>query len=97
MRKRILVSSAMGPVLLGVVLAVTVGGATARTSAATPLPASSCTAVQGTGDKLLASDLPLQGAGRTQTIEMTKAIAFILAGAGWKAGNTTLAYQSCDD
>jgi branched-chain amino acid transport system substrate-binding protein len=28
---------------------------------------------------------------------MTKAIAFILAGAGWKAGNTTLAYQSCDD
>jgi branched-chain amino acid transport system substrate-binding protein len=96
-RKRILVSSAMGTVLLGVVLAVTVGGATARTSAVTPLPASSCTAVQGTGDKLLASDLPLQGAGRTQTIEMTKAIAFILAGAGWKAGNTTLAYQSCDD
>jgi branched-chain amino acid transport system substrate-binding protein len=96
-RKRILVSSAMGTVLLGVVLAVTVGGATARTSAATPLPASSCTAVQGTGDKLLASDLPLQGAGRTQTIEMTKAIAFILAGAGWKAGKTTLAYQSCDD
>jgi branched-chain amino acid transport system substrate-binding protein len=96
-RKRILVSSAMGTVLLGVVLAVTVGGATARTSAVTPLPASSCTAVQGTGDKLLASDLPLQGAGRTQTIEMTKAVAFILAGAGWKAGNTTLAYQSCDD
>jgi branched-chain amino acid transport system substrate-binding protein len=28
---------------------------------------------------------------------MGKAIAFILAGAGWKAGNTTLAYQSCDD
>ena len=97
MRKRILVSSAMGTVLLGVVLAVTVGGATARTSAVTPLPASSCTAVQGTGDKLLASDLPLQGAGRTQTIEMTKAIRFILEGAGWKAGKTTLAYQSCDD
>jgi branched-chain amino acid transport system substrate-binding protein len=96
-RKRILVGSAMGTVLLGVVLAVTVGGATARTSAATPLPPSSCTAVQGTGDKLIASDLPLQGAGRTQTIEMTKAIAFILAGAGWKAGKTTLAYQSCDD
>ena len=97
MRKRILVGSAMGTVLLGVVLAVTVGGATARTSAVTPLPPSSCTAVQGTGDKLLASDLPLQGATRTQTIEMGKAIAFILAGAGWKAGNTTLAYQSCDD
>src|SRR5437762_9618082 len=28
---------------------------------------------------------------------MTKAIAFILGQAGWKAGNSTLAYQSCDD
>jgi len=96
-RKRILVGSAIGTALVGVVLAVTVGGAVAHTSAATPLPASSCSAVQGTGDKLIASDLPLQGAGRTQTIEMTKAIAFILGQAGWKAGNTTLAYQSCDD
>jgi branched-chain amino acid transport system substrate-binding protein len=87
----------MGTVLVGVVLAVTAGGAVARTSAATPLPASSCSAIQGTGDKLIASDLPLQGAGRTQTIQMTKAIAFIFNKAGWKAGNTTLAYQSCDD
>ena len=97
MRKRILVGSAIGTALVGVVLAVTVGGAVAHTSAATPLPASSCSAVQGTGDKLIASDLPLQGAGRTQTIEMTKAVAFILEQAGWKAGSTTLAYQSCDD
>jgi branched-chain amino acid transport system substrate-binding protein len=28
---------------------------------------------------------------------MTKAIAFILGQDGWKAGNYTLAYQSCDD
>jgi branched-chain amino acid transport system substrate-binding protein len=96
-RKRILVGSALGTALTAVVLAVTVGGAVARTSAVTPLPASSCSAVQGTGDKLIASDLPLQGAGRSQTIEMTKAVAFILGQAGWKAGNTTLAYQSCDD
>jgi branched-chain amino acid transport system substrate-binding protein len=95
--KRIMVGSVISTALVGLVLAVTVGGASARTSAATPLPASSCTAIQGTGDKLIASDLPLQGAGRTQTIEMTKAIAFILNQAGWKAGSTTLAYQSCDD
>jgi len=95
--KRIMVGSAIGTVLLGVVLAVTVGGAVAHTSAATPLPASSCSAIQGTGDKLIASDLPLQGAGRTQTIQMSKAIAYILSQAGWKAGKTTLAYQSCDD
>jgi branched-chain amino acid transport system substrate-binding protein len=95
--KRILVGSAIGTALLAVVLGVTVGGAVARTSAATPLPASSCSAIQGTGDKLIASDLPLQGAGRSQTIEMTKAIAFIIGQAGWKAGNTTVAYQSCED
>jgi branched-chain amino acid transport system substrate-binding protein len=95
--KRILVGSAIGTVLAGVVLAVTVGGAVAHTSAATPLPASSCSAIQGTGDKLIASDLPLQGAGRTQTIQMSRAIAYIFSQAGWKAGNTTLAYQSCDD
>ncbi|HZO97307.1 MAG TPA: branched-chain amino acid ABC transporter substrate-binding protein [Gaiellaceae bacterium] len=97
MTKRILLGSAIGTALTGVVLAVAVGGAVAHTSAATPLPASSCTGLQGTGDKLIASDLPLQGAGRTQTIQMTKAIAYILGKAGWKAGNTTLAYQSCDD
>jgi branched-chain amino acid transport system substrate-binding protein len=95
--KRILVGSAIGTALLAVVLAVTVGGAFAHTSAATPLPASSCSAVQGTGDNLIASDLPLQGAVRTQTVQMGKAIAFVLGQAGWKAGNTTLAYQACDD
>jgi len=46
---------------------------------------------------LIASDLPLQGAGRTQTIEMTKAINFVLKSHGYKAGSHTLAYQSCDD
>ena len=97
MKKQFLVGSVLGTVLLGVVLAVTVGGAVARTTAATPLPASSCSGIQGTGDGLIASDLPLQGAGRTQTVQMTKAIAYIFGQAGWKAGNTTIAYQSCDD
>ena len=97
MRKRILVGSVLGTAVLAVVMAALVGGASARTSAATPLPASSCSGMQGTGDKLIASDLPLQGAGRTQTVEMTKAIAFIFGQHGWKAGDYTLAYQSCDD
>ena len=97
MRKRILVGSVLGTVVLAVGMAAMVGGASAHRSAATPLPAASCSAIQGTGDKLIASDLPLQGAGRSQTVEMTKAIAFILGQHGWKAGSTTLAYQSCDD
>jgi len=97
-RKRILVGSVFGAAVTAVALAVTVGGAFAHTTAGpTALPASSCSAVQGTGSSLIASDLPLQGSGRSQTVQMTKAIAYILGQAGWKAGNTTLAYQSCDD
>jgi len=65
------------------------------------LPASSCSAVQSGGSGkakyLIASDLPLQGSGRTQTIQMTKAIAFVLKQHNWKAGKYAVAYQSCDD
>jgi branched-chain amino acid transport system substrate-binding protein len=84
-------------VLVAVAALVVVSLANARTSA-TPLPASSCSAIQNpSGQFLLASDLPLQGSGRTQTIQMTKAIAYILKQNNWKAGKYTLAYQSCDD
>jgi branched-chain amino acid transport system substrate-binding protein len=80
-----------------VALAAMVSGAFAR-SGATPLPASSCSSVQnGSGQYLIASDLPLEGSGRTQTTQMTRAIAFILKQHGWKAGKYSLAYQSCDD
>ncbi len=98
MKNRILLGSALGAVLIGATLAVTVGGALAHTTGATPLPAATCSAIQNPdGNLLISSDLPLQGSGRAQTIQMTKAIAFELNAAGWKAGNYTLAYQSCDD
>ena len=68
---------------------------------ATALPASSCSAIyyegSGTPEFLIASDLPLQGSGRTQTVQMTSAIKFILKEAGFKAGDHTIGYQSCDD
>jgi branched-chain amino acid transport system substrate-binding protein len=97
-KNRILLGSALGAVLVGVALAFTVGGAFAHSTAATPLPSATCTAIQNSsGSLLVASDLPLQGSGRSQTIQMTKAIAFEFQQAGWKAGNYTLAYQSCDD
>ena len=98
MKNRILAGSVAGTAVVAALLAVMVSVAGARTSGATPLPASSCSAIQNpNGDLLIASDLPLQGAGRTQTIQMTKAIAFVFAQHNWKAGNYTLAYQSCDD
>jgi branched-chain amino acid transport system substrate-binding protein len=93
-----MLGSALGTVLIGVALAVTVGGAFAHTTGATPLPAATCSAIQNPdGNLLIASDLPLQGAVRNQTVQMTKAIAFVFQQAGWKAGNYTIAYQSCDD
>ena len=49
------------------------------------------------GDLLIASDLPLQGAGRAQTVQMTKAIRYVFTNLNWKAGKYTIAYQSCDD
>jgi branched-chain amino acid transport system substrate-binding protein len=96
-KKRIFAGSVLAALLSVAALVATVSGAVAR-SGASPLPASSCSAIQnGSGKYLISSDLPLQGAGRTQTIEMTKAIAFILKQHKWTAGKYTLAYQSCDD
>jgi branched-chain amino acid transport system substrate-binding protein len=65
------------------------------------LPASSCQAIyyegEGQPDYIVASDLPLQGSSRTQTIEMTKAIKFALKQHNFKAGKYNIGYQSCDD
>jgi branched-chain amino acid transport system substrate-binding protein len=96
-KKRILAGAGASAAIGVAVLATVVSGASAH-SAAQPLPAASCSAIQNPGGKyLIASDLPLQASARTQTIQMTKAIAYILAKHGWKAGKYTLAYQSCDD
>jgi branched-chain amino acid transport system substrate-binding protein len=70
-------------------------------SGVTALPSSSCTGVvyEGDGDPdvLIASDLPMQGGDRVQTVQMTEAIKFVLAENDWKAGDKNVAYQVCDD
>jgi branched-chain amino acid transport system substrate-binding protein len=77
--------------------------ATARsaTKGVTPLPSSSCGPViykgSGTPDFIIASDLPLQGAVRHQTVQVSRAEIWALANAGWKAGAYKIGYQSCDD
>ena len=97
MKKRIYAGVGASALIAIVALAATVSGAFAR-GGATPLPAASCSGiVNGSGKLLIASDLPLEGSGRTQTSQMTRAIKFIFGQHGWKAGNYTLAYQSCDD
>ena len=66
------------------------GSARSATSGVTPLPSSSCGPVvykgSGTPDYIIASDLPLQGAIRHQTVQISRAIIWALAQKGWKAG-----------
>ena len=97
MKKRIYVGAGASAVIAIVALATMVSGAVAR-SGVSPLPASSCSAIQNpSGQYLIASDLPLEGSGRTQTSQMTRAIKFVFKQHNWKAGKYSIAYQSCDD
>jgi branched-chain amino acid transport system substrate-binding protein len=65
------------------------------------LPSSSCSEVEyegeGEPDVLIASDLPLQGGDRVQTLQMQDAIRYVLGQNDWKAGDLNVAYQGCDD
>ncbi len=93
--------------LVGVAVVVTAvaagfsGSARSATSGITPLPSSSCAPVvykgSGSPDFIIASDLPLQGAIRHQTVQISRAIIWELAQKGWKAGSLKIGYQSCDD
>ncbi len=87
-----------------VAIAVATGYSATAHSATTglsPLPSSSCGPVvykgSGTPDFIIPSDLPLQGAIRHQTVEISRAMIWALAEAGWKAGPYKIGYQSCDD
>src|SRR6185503_16365034 len=85
----------------GTLVLATVGSGGTSKKQASPLPASSCAPLvykgSGTAKFLIASDLPRQGAQRSQSTQMTQAIQFVLSSAKWKAGNYTIAYQDCDD
>jgi branched-chain amino acid transport system substrate-binding protein len=65
------------------------------------LPASSCGPLEykGSGDPdyLIATDLPMQGSSRTQTLQMVGAIRYQLNKQKWKAGKYNIGFQACDD
>ena len=67
----------------------------------TALPSSSCTKLEyegeGDPDLLIATDLPLQGSSRTQTVQIVEAVRYLLAQDNYKAGDHNVAFQSCDD
>ena len=77
------------------------GGGGGGGGGVTALPASSCNALQykgsGKPDYLIASDLPLIGGSRTQTVQMNQAIAYVLQQQSWKAGKYKIAFQPCND
>jgi branched-chain amino acid transport system substrate-binding protein len=99
--KRLAVVS--GLLVLGVAVAAATGFAGSSASAgATKLPSSSCGPIfykgSGSPQYLIASDLPLQGAGRAQPLSMVKAIQYVLEKQfNFKAGNYSVGFQSCDD
>ena len=86
--------------VVAAVAAAYTGSARSATSA-TPLPSSSCGPIvykgSGTPDFIIPSDLPLQGAIRHQTVQISRAMIWALAQQGWKAGQYKIGYQSCDD
>jgi branched-chain amino acid transport system substrate-binding protein len=90
-------------VAAAVVAAITAGytGSARSATSVTALPSSSCSPIvykgEGTPDYIVPSDLPLQGAIRHQTIQISRAMIWALAQQGWKAGPYKIGYQSCDD
>jgi branched-chain amino acid transport system substrate-binding protein len=87
--------------VLAAVVAGYAGSARSATSGVQALPSSSCGPVvykgSGSPDFIIPSDLPLQGAIRAQTVQISRAMLWALANAGWKAGSYKIGYQSCDD
>jgi branched-chain amino acid transport system substrate-binding protein len=67
----------------------------------TALPASSCAPLEyggeGDPDLILATDFPMQGGSRTQTLQIVDATRFLLEEQDWKAGDHNIALQVCDD
>ena len=101
MRKKLLVASATAAIVGLAVGAVAFAGPQSQ-STASVLPSSSCGPVfykgAGSPQYLIASDLPLQGAGRAQLLAMQQAVQFVLERQfNFKAGRFTVGYQGCDD
>ena len=67
----------------------------------TALPSASCTDIEFEGEgepqALIATDMPLQGSSRAQSLQVSGAVRQYLDSINWKAGNINIGYQSCDD
>jgi branched-chain amino acid transport system substrate-binding protein len=91
----------LGAAVVVAAIAAGYSGTARSASSVTALPSSSCGPIvykgSGTPDYIIPSDLPLQGAIRHQTVQISRAMIWALAQQGWKAGPYKIGYQSCDD
>ena len=101
MSRRPLLAVLSGLTAVLALIAAGCGGGGSGSGSVEALPASSCSDIYyeggGKPDYIISSDLPLQGSGRAQTVQMTEAIKFILKQDNFKAGKYKIGYQSCDD
>jgi len=100
-RTRIMIGGAIAAIIGLAMGAVAIAGPNSSNSAST-LPSSSCGPLfykgSGSPQYIVASDLPLQGAGRAQNLAMQQAIQYVLEKEyKFKAGKYTVGYQGCDD
>ena len=88
--------------VIGLALGAAAAAGPLSSSGSSTLPSSSCGPVfykgSGSPQYLIATDLPLQGAGRAQLLAMQQAVQFVLEKQyKFKAGKFTVGYQGCDD
>ena len=97
-RRLVLVLVASAAIAAGLVLVACGGGGKVTSVKAVD---ANCGDIEYSGsghpDKLIVSDLPLQGDSAERSKQMNDAIVQEMARKGWQAGNTEVAFQACDD
>jgi branched-chain amino acid transport system substrate-binding protein len=100
-KKKVSLLAFVGALVAVAAVFASLSGTARSASKVTPLPSSSCGPIvykgSGSPQYIIASDLPLQGAIRKQTVQISRAMIWALQQKGWKAGSATIGYQSCDD
>jgi branched-chain amino acid transport system substrate-binding protein len=100
-KKKVSLLAFVGAIVVVAAVAAGLSGTARSASKVNALPSSSCGPIvykgSGSPDYIIASDLPLQGAIRKQTVQISRAMIWALQQKGWKAGGSKIGYQSCDD
>ncbi|HEU4979116.1 MAG TPA: branched-chain amino acid ABC transporter substrate-binding protein [Solirubrobacteraceae bacterium] len=90
-----------GPALVATVLALSALALAPAAHAAPAVSSPNCGAVEyggaGSPSGVIVSDLPMVGGSAERSVQMVAAIRIALANAGWKAGNTAVGFQVCND